>query len=175
MAPVPRALGILARTRDSRRRAYRGPARVVQRRSRERRFGSFCKSARGPRKPSANGCSLSVINQGLDSSMYARGHVSGLAGSIKKKAKAVPRLALAARGAMLGMQGARPANVQHAGATRSEQVWLVRLGSAPLRACVATGGVRGLHVWPLVSDVLVPAVLSREEHCSEVQCLLHIV
>ena len=118
---------------------------------------------------------MSVINQGLDSSMYARGHVSGLAGSIKKKAKAVPRLALAARGAMLGMQGARPANVQHAGATRSEQVWLVRLGSAPSPGCIATGRVRDQQAWPLVSYVLVLAVLSREEQCSEVQRLLHVV
>ena len=65
--------------------------------------------------------------------------------------------------------------MQHAGEARSEQVWLVRLGWAPLWGCVATGGVRDLQAWPLVSDVLVPAVLSCEEHCSEVQCLLHEV
>ena len=73
------------------------------------------------------------------------------------------------------VQGARPANVQHAGEARSEQVWLVRLGSAPLRGCMATGGVRDLQAWPLASDVLLPAVLSREEHCSKVQCLLNVV
>ena len=52
-------------------------------------------------KPSANGRSLSLIIQGLDSSMHALGHESGLAGGAKKGTEAVPRLALAARGAML--------------------------------------------------------------------------
>ena len=126
-------------------------------------------------KPSANGRSSSVIVQGLASSMHALGHNSRRARSTKKGTEAVPRLALAARRAVLRNAGARPANVQHAGEPRSEQVWLVRLGHAPLRGCVATGGVRDLQAWPLVSDVLGPAVLSREEHCSEVQCRLHVV
>ena len=73
------------------------------------------------------------------------------------------------------MRGARPANLQHAGVARSEQVWLLRLGSAPLQSCGATGGVQDQQAWPLVSCVLVLAVLSREEHCSEVQRLLHVV
>ena len=75
--------------------------KAVQRAS----VGSFCKSARGSRKPSSNGCSSSLINQGLDSSMYARGHMSVLAGSTKKRTNAVPRPALAARRAMLGNAG----------------------------------------------------------------------
>ena len=126
-------------------------------------------------KPSANGRSSSVIVQGLASSMHALGHNSRRARSTKKGTEAVPRLALAARRAVLRNAGARPANVQHASEARREQVWLVRLGYAPLRGCVATGGVRDLEAWPLVSDVLVPAVLGRWERCSEVQCLLHVV
>ena len=69
--------------------------------SREDRPGSFCKVARGPMKPSANGRSSSRIIQGLDSSMHALGHNSGPAGSTKKKTKAVPRLGLAARRTVL--------------------------------------------------------------------------
>ena len=65
--------------------------------------------------------------------------------------------------------------MQHACVARIEQVWLVRLGSAPSRGYIATGKVRDQQAWPLVSGVLVLAVLSREEHCSEVQCLLHVV
>ena len=67
------------------------------------------------------------------------------------------------------------AKLQHAGGARSEQVWLVRLGSAPSPGCIATGRVRDQQAWPLVSYVLVLAVLSREEQCSEVQRLLHVV
>ena len=52
-------------------------------------------------KPSANGRSLSLIIQGLDSSMRALGHKSGLARSTKEGTGAYPRLALAARGAVL--------------------------------------------------------------------------
>ena len=65
--------------------------------------------------------------------------------------------------------------MQHAGVARSEQIWLVRLGSAPSRGCTATGKVRDQQAWALVSGVLVLAVLRREEHCSEVQRLLHAV
>ena len=49
--------------------------------------GVFCKVARGPVEPSANGRSSSLIIQGLDSSRHARGHNSSLAGSTKKKDK----------------------------------------------------------------------------------------
>ena len=73
------------------------------------------------------------------------------------------------------MRSARLANFQHAGVARSEQVWLLRPGSAPSRGCIATGKVRDQQAWPLVSGVLVLAVLSREEHCSEVQRLRHVV
>ena len=73
------------------------------------------------------------------------------------------------------MQSARLAELQHAGGARSEQVWLVRLGSAPSRGCIATGKVRDQQAWPLVSCILVLAVLSREEHCPEVQRLVHVV
>ena len=52
-------------------------------------------------KRSANGRSSSLIIQGIDSSMHALEHNSGLAGSTKKGTKAVPRLALAAPGAIL--------------------------------------------------------------------------
>ena len=51
--------------------------------------------------PSANGRSSSLLIQGLYSSMHALEYNSGLAGSTKKGAEAVPRLALAARGAVL--------------------------------------------------------------------------
>ena len=67
------------------------------------------------------------------------------------------------------------ANVQHAGEARSEQVWSVMLGSAPSQGCIATSKVRDQHAWPLVSFVLVLAVLCCEEQCSEVQRLLHVV
>ena len=73
------------------------------------------------------------------------------------------------------MRSARLAKVQLAGVARNEQVWLVRLGSAPWRGCIETGKVRDQQAWPMVSCVLVLAVLSREEHCSEVQRLLHVV
>ena len=63
--------------------------------------GVFCKVARGPVEPSANGRSSSLIIQGLDSSMHALGRNSGLAGSTKKGTEAAPGLVLAARGAML--------------------------------------------------------------------------
>ena len=54
-------------------------------------------------KRSANGRSSSLIIQGIGSSMHALEHNSGLAGSTKKGTKAVtvPRLALAAPGAIL--------------------------------------------------------------------------
>ena len=68
------------------------------------------------------------------------------------------------------MRGARPANLQHAGVARSEQVWLLRLGSAPSRGCV-----RDQEAWPIVSGVLVQAVLRREDRCSRVHCILHEV
>ena len=145
--------------------------KAVQRAS----VGSFCKSARGSRKPSSNGCSSSLINQGLDSSMYARGHMSVLAGSTKKRTNAVPRPALAARRAMLGNAGREAGKCTACWRSAERTSLLVRRGSAPLRGCVATGGLRDARAWPLVSDVLVPAVLSREEHCSDVQCLLHVV
>ena len=73
------------------------------------------------------------------------------------------------------MRSARLAKLQHAGGARSEQVLLVRLGSDPSRDCIATGKVRDQQAWPLVSCVLVLAVLTREEHCSEVERLLHVV
>ena len=73
------------------------------------------------------------------------------------------------------MRSARLAKLQHAWGARSEQVWLVRLGSAPSRGCISTGKVRDQQAWRLVSCVLVLAILSREEHCSDVQCLLHVV
>ena len=65
--------------------------------------------------------------------------------------------------------------MQHACVARIEQVWLVRLGSAPSLGCIATGKVRDQQAWPLVSCVFVLAVLSREEHCSEVQRILHVI
>ena len=37
------------------------------------------------------------------------------------------------------MRSARGTKSQHAGLARIEQVWLLRLGSAPLRGCSATG------------------------------------
>ena len=64
---------------------------------------------------------------------------------------------------------------RHVGVARSEQVWSVMLGSAPSQGCIATSKVRDQHAWPLVSFVLVLAVLSCEEQCSEVQRLLHVV
>ena len=59
------------------------------------------------------------------------------------------------------MRSARLENLQHAGVARREQVWLVRLGSASSRGCIATGKVQDQHAWPLVSGVLVLAVLSH--------------
>ena len=50
------------------------------------------------------------------------------------------------------MRSARRANSQHAGLARSEQVWLLRLGSAPLRGCSATG--RGLRPASLTSRLV---------------------
>ena len=47
--------------------------------------------------------------------------------------------------------------------------------SAPSRGCIATSKMRDQQAKLLVSCVLVLAVLSREEHCSEVQRLLHVV
>ena len=73
------------------------------------------------------------------------------------------------------MRSARRATSQHAGLARSEEVWLLRLGSAPLRGCSATGTGQDQQAWPLVSCVLGSAVLSREEQSSEVQRLLHVV
>ena len=87
--------------REPRLEAYLGPAPVVERRFREDRPGSFCKLARGPMEPSGNGRSSSLISQGLDSSMRALRHKSGLARSTKEGTGAYPRLALAARGAVL--------------------------------------------------------------------------
>ena len=87
--------------REPRLDAYLGPASVIQRMSREDRPGSFRKLARGPMEPSANGLSWSLIIQGLDSSMHTLGHNSELVGSTKKGAETVPRLALAARRAVL--------------------------------------------------------------------------
>ena len=73
------------------------------------------------------------------------------------------------------MRSARLENLQHAperGANKSGWCGLGRL----LRwGCIATGKVRDQQAWLLVSCVLVLAVLSREEHCSEVQRLLHVV
>ena len=73
------------------------------------------------------------------------------------------------------MRSTRLANVQQAGVARSEQVWFLRLGSAPLRSCVSTGKVQDQQACPLVSYVLGLAVLSREDQSSEVQRLLHVV
>ena len=73
------------------------------------------------------------------------------------------------------MKSARLANLRNASEARSEQVWLLMLRSAPLRGCVATGGVRDQQAWPLVLCVLVQGVLSREERRSEVQRLLQEV
>ena len=73
------------------------------------------------------------------------------------------------------MRSARRAKSQHAGLARSEQVWLLRLGSAPPRGCRATGRGQDHQVGPLVSCVLGSAVLSGEEQSSEVQRHLHIV
>ena len=73
------------------------------------------------------------------------------------------------------MRSTRLANGQHAGVARSEHVWLLRLGSAPLRSCVSTGKVPGQQALPFVSCVLGLAVLSREEQSSEAQRLVHAV
>ena len=87
--------------RESRREVYLGAAPVVQRKSRQHRPGSFRKLTRGPMKRSATGRSSSLIIQGIDSSVHALENNSGLAGSAKNGTDTVPRLALAARGAML--------------------------------------------------------------------------
>ena len=73
------------------------------------------------------------------------------------------------------MRSAKRAILQHNGVARSEQLWLFRLGSALLWRCVATGEVGDQQAWPLALGVLVQAVLSRGERCSEVQRLLHEV
>ena len=52
-------------------------------------------------EPSANGLHWSLIIQGLDSSMPALGRNSELVGSTTNIAEAVPRLAIAARRAVL--------------------------------------------------------------------------
>ena len=49
------------------------------------------------------------------------------------------------------MRSSRLANVQHAGVARSKQVWLLRLGSAPLQSCGATGRGQDQQTWPLVA------------------------
>ena len=90
-------------------------------------------------KPWADGRSASLIIQGLDSSMHALGHnsrpagrtTSRLAGSTKKGTEAVPRLALAARGAMLLDAEREAGKFATCSGARSEQVWLVWLGSTP--------------------------------------------
>ena len=133
-----------------------GPAPVVQRMSREDRLSSFRKLERGPMEPSANGLSWSLIIQGLDSSMPALGHNSELVGSTKKRCRGGTETCPGcSQSSTSKMPSARLANVQHAGVPRSEQVWLLRLGSAPLQSCGATGGVQGQQAWPLVSGVLV--------------------
>ena len=146
----------------SRRQAYLGPP-LVQRWSREHLLGSFRTSAQGPRKPSANGRSSSLIIEGLDSTMQALGHNSRLAGSTKSRlarstersTEAVPRLALAARRAELAKCRARGWPICNvAGVARSDYVWLLRLGAAALQSCVATGGGQDQQTWPLVSGVL---------------------
>ena len=125
-------------------------------------------------KPSADGRSASLIIQGLDSSMHALGHnskpagstTSSLAGSTQKGAEAVPRFALASRGAML-LDGEREAGKIAScwrSAERTSLVGEAWVGS--FAGCMATGKVRDQQVWPLVSGVLALAVLSREEHCS---------
>ena len=125
-------------------------------------------------KPSANGRSSSLTIQGLHSSMHALGHNSGVAGTKTKITEALLRLALATRGAVLVNAERETGNF--ATCWRSaERISFSRLGSSPLRGCVATGGVRDKQAWHPVSGVLVQAVLSREERRSEVQSLLHEV
>ena len=134
-------------------------------------------------KPSADGRSASLIIQGLDSSMHALGHnsrlaestKSRLAGSTKKGLRRYRDLRWLLAERCCWMRSVRLENLQHAperGANKSGWCGLGRL----LRwGCIATGKVRDQQAWLLVSCVLVLAVLSREEHCSEVQCRLHVV
>ena len=99
---------------------------------------------------------------------------SKLAGSTKRRTEAVPRLALAARGTVL-LDTEREAGKFATCWRTVERTSLVgKAWSVPSRDCKATGKVRDQQAWPLVSGVLILAVLSREEHCSEVQRLLHL-
>ena len=81
-----------------------------------------------------------------DSRMYALGHNSEAVGIPKDKgAEVVPRLALAAHGAMLLHAERKAGKIPHAGVAQSEQAWSVMLGSAPSRGCIATGKVQDQH------------------------------
>ena len=72
------------------------------------------------------------------------------------------------------MRSARLAKSQHAGLARSEQVWLLRLGS--LLCGVAAQRAESKTSKPdLSSRAYSDPVLSREEQSSEVQRLLHVV
>ena len=108
--------------------------------------------------------------------MPALGHNAKPVGSTKKmvlKWYRGLRLLLAER--CCEMRSARRAKSQHAGLARSEQVWLLRLGSAPLRGCSATG--RGLRP-PSLTSRLVRTRIGRPKSrgaSSEVQRLLHVV
>ena len=57
----------------------------------------------------------------------------------------VPRLALAAHGAMLLDAERTAGEIPHAGVAQNEQAWSVILGSAPSRGCIATGKVQDQH------------------------------
>ena len=52
------------------------------------------------------------------------------------------------------MRSSRLAHVQHTGVARSEQVWLLTLGSAPLRSCGATVRGKDQQTWPLSRDAI---------------------
>ena len=114
-----------------------------------------------------------LLSRGFDSSMYALGHKCELVGSAKKRWRRGTEACTGCSRSDAVKCGA--CGWQNCDGACSEQVWLVRLGSAPSRGCIATGKVRDQQAWPLVSCVLALAARSREEHCTEVQCLLHVV
>ena len=108
--------------------------------------------------------------------MYGLGHNSELVGSTIKWCRGGTEAGAGCSRSDAVRCGARGwQKLQHDGIARSEQVGLVRLGSAPLHGCITIGKVRDQQAWLLVSCVLVLTVLGREEHCSEVKRLLHVV
>ena len=117
-------------------------------------------------KPSANGRSSSLITQGLDSSMHALGYNSGLAESTRKGTEVVPRLALAARGAMLVNAGRKAGKFATCwrNAERTNLVVEAWVGSfAGLRGNRQSAGPTSLGTWFLSAGRKSPGFSMRIE------------